>query len=411
MAWNKELDEDLEMYEDEANLRIEGKEMKEAKKRATRWNRVLKVIFIILIVVLTIILLGLIAFYAMRSTGKAKLHKTVIDMGEMNIGESMAATLPDGGDKDSHSDIENGTEPETETKRVLGKNQILYDGSVYEYNSDIITILVMGIDKNAVAVDDAGNVISSSSGILGGQADALFLVVLDSKDKTVRVIAINRNTMAEIDTYDEEGNFTGQYVRQIALQHGYGYGGVESCERQVKAVSKLFHNLPIHAYASINMGGIPILNDAIGGVTLEILEDMHKPGVDFEAGQGEHRMGKRAYDYVRERITSEFGSADLRLARQKQYITEYLRQLQSAALSDLSVVANLYSAISKYMVTDIDIDSCIYLASECVGYTFDTNIYSVPGENVMGLRYEEYYVDDKALQDLIVDIFYDPAEE
>jgi hypothetical protein len=38
-------------------------------------------------------------------------------------------------------------------------------------------------------------------------------------------------------------------------------------------------------------------------------------------------------------------------------------------------------------------------------------MYSLEGETVQGNNFEEFYVDDDALQQLIIDLFYEPAEE
>ena len=88
------------------------------------------------------------------------------------------------------------------------------------------------------------------------------------------IIAVNRNAMALVDVYDEDGVYMGQYTKQITLQHGYGDGMELSCERSVAAVSRLFYNLPISGYAAINMGAIPALNDAVGGVQVTVLDDV-----------------------------------------------------------------------------------------------------------------------------------------
>lgn len=77
---------------------------------------------------------------------------------------------------------------------------ISYQGQVYDYNEDILTFLFMGIDKNDETVQKV------AEGTEGGQADALFLMVMDSHDQTVDIIGINRNTMTTIDMYDEQGN-------------------------------------------------------------------------------------------------------------------------------------------------------------------------------------------------------------
>ncbi|MBP3294946.1 MAG: LytR family transcriptional regulator, partial [Lachnospiraceae bacterium] len=67
----------------------------------------------------------------------------------------------------------------------------------------------------------------------------------------------------------------------------------------------------------------------------------------------------------------------------------------------------LYNATQKYLVTDLTLDRITYLAAEAGGYRFNAgNIYSVPGTTKMGSIYEEYYVDEEALRDLIIRLFF-----
>ena len=68
----------------------------------------------------------------------------------------------------------------------------------------------------------------------------MFLAVMNPHDKSVSIIAVNRNAMALVDVYDEDGVYMGQYTKQITLQHGYGDGMELSCERSVAAVSRTF---------------------------------------------------------------------------------------------------------------------------------------------------------------------------
>ena len=39
----------------------------------------------------------------------------------------------------------------------------------------------------------------------------------------------------------------------------------------------------------------------------------------------------------------------------------------------------------------------------------EENIYSVKGETLQGEQFEEFYLDDDALQELIVKLFYEPV--
>lgn len=296
----------------------------------------------------------------------------------------------------------------------LEDNQILYDGQVYELNEDLITILVMGIDKETVTtVGGQSWTEEEASEYAGGQADALFLMLLNPHDENVYVVAINRNSMVDVDVFDEAGNYEGVFTKQIALQHGYGDGKEESCERQVKTVSRMFHNIPINAYAAISMDAIPELNDVVGGVEVEVLDDIIYPEYDMNLHQGDTvtLYGEKAYWYVRLRNENVFNSNELRLQRQKQYLTTFAAEAKNQSTSDIRVAINLYQTVQKYMVTDIDLNSFTYLATEALNYDFDKdNMYSLQGEVVQGNNFEEFYPDDDALQELIVELFYEPVE-
>ena len=56
-------------------------------------------------------------------------------------------------------------------------------------------------------------------------------------------------------------------------------------------------------------------------------------------------------------------------------------------------------------MTDVDF---VKFISDLVNYEYDESaMYTVPGETVMGEVYEEFYVDDDALYDLIIQTFYE----
>ena len=298
------------------------------------------------------------------------------------------------------------------TDTELEENQIMYNGQKCALNEDLVTVLVMGIDKETVT-KVGGQSWNASGEFAGGQADALFLMVINPHDENVYIVAINRNAMADIDVFDENGKYQGIFKKQIALQHGYGDGKVESCERQVKAVSRMFHNIPINCYAAISMDSIPELNDELGGITVEVLDDIVYPeyDMDLHAGETVTLWGEKAYWYIRLRNENVFNSNELRLQRQKQYLTTFAAEAKNQSTADVRVAINLYNTVSKYMVTDIDINSFTYLVTEFINYDFNVeNMHSLKGEVIQGENFEEFYVDDDALQELIVDLFYEPVK-
>lgn len=283
---------------------------------------------------------------------------------------------------------------------------VKYNGQIYAYNEDILTFLIMGIDKNR-------DVKEVEEGTNGGQADALFLVVLNPHDNSLSVIGINRNTMTDISVYDDNGAYVNTIKAQIAVQHGFGNGVEESCEYQVNAVQHLFYEMPVHGYAAINMSAIGPLTDMVGGVDVVALEDI-KSGNSTVIKEGEevHLEGDLAFAYIHNRDTKEFGSADHRLERQKQFITTYLQKVKQKTKEDIGFPISVYQSIAPQTVTSLTVDEMTYLVSIAKDYSFDENyLYTLKGETKQGDVFEEFYVDETDLFELILKVFYEPVEQ
>ena len=344
-------------------------------------------------ILLMLALIVLIAYFWMDSHGKSAFAEK-----QEAVPEQMqqAASASDVSGNDADEALEAGS--------------IRYNGKTYAYKSDVLTFLCMGIDKT-------GEVKASKDLYRGGQADALFLAVLDPGDKKINIIGINRDTMTEIKTFDPNGLYAGKEVAQIALAHAYGEGLEESCENTVEAVSNLFYGLPIHGYCALNMSVISTINDAVGGVEVTIPESLAGVGMKingkgygyhWSAGDRIHLQGEEAYVYIKYRDTRVAQSADERLIRQKTYLQGFVNQAKAAVKQDMTLPLKLYTQVLPYMVTDISADEAVYLAGQALSYSFDENdIYTMEGHVEMGEVFEEFYQDDTALYELILKIFYD----
>lgn len=373
----------MEMQAEQEKEKLLSPEKWEEKKKKRRKKAVL--MFLGELAIIAAIILT--AFQIVRAVGKNSLTGKAQAAGpELVLVKAQAAPLTE------------------EEEAIWQEGWVKHDGKIYAYNEDILTFLIMGIDKDSDAVEVA-------EGTNGGQADALFLAVMNPHDKSISIIGINRNTMTDIDLYNEEGAYVNTVKAQIAVQHGFGNGVEKSCEYQKKAVQKLFYNLPVHGYAAINMSAIPTINDAVGGVEVTVLEDLTWADSSLKEGEAVHLMGRSAYIYIRKRDTSLFGSADRRLERQKQYLNAFMGEAKQAVRKDISVVFDLYNAVSAQMVTDITMDEIAYLAPTVADYRFDgSHFYMLEGETVMGEQFEEFYADEEALYELILKVFYEEVE-
>ena len=324
-------------------------------------------------------------FIVLKSIGKNSLRKHANEV----VNHELSSGLND--------EIEEGV-------LELEEGQILVNGEIYEYNDDILTFLCMGVDARS-------GISESKTPGKAGQADALLLVVLNTKKETVQVIAVNRDTMADIDVYDTSGLYMGEEKGQITLQYAYGDGREKSCELMEQIVSELFYGIPIHGYGALAMQSIATLNDAVGGVEVTIPEDLTKFKKEWVEGATIQLKGEDALLFVQRRDTSYLGSNLGRVDRQKQYLTKYVQQLKKKIKEDVTFPVTLFGKIQKHMVTSLKVDEITYLADTLMGYGFSMDsIINIPGESRMGEKHEEFYVDDVALKNIVIDVFYEKVQ-
>jgi LCP family protein required for cell wall assembly len=286
------------------------------------------------------------------------------------------------------------------------EGDISYNGKTYRYNNNLKTYLFMGIDN-------AGPVVTAKDYASGGQSDAMFLLVIDNENQKLSMVAINRNSMVPIDMYDADGSFLSTQTAQICLQHACGDGKRLSCDRTVEAVSNMFYGIPISGYLAMNRDGITIMNDALGGVTVEVLDDLEGDGITLKKGETVTLTGEASELYLRGRDCDEFDSATRRLERQQQYLINLAAKLSAAASSDdedeQALAMNAFDAVEDYTVSSINFSSFV---EEIAKYSFDeSDMYTVPGTTQMGEKWEEYIIDESEFYQLIIDVFYNEVTE
>ena len=347
---------------------------------------------ILVIAILALVMVGV--FVGLQVSGKSRLYKGR----EENISQFTANIA-------GNTAGEEGVQESSGREIDWEEGDVRYKGIHYRYNDEILTFLFMGIDRME-EVKEAKNDRD------GGQADALFLVIMDPRDKEISVIGINRNTMVDIEVYGEGGGYQGTGRHQIALQHGFGDGAELSCERTVNVVSNLFYGLNIDGYCAVNMGAIALLNDTIGGVELTAIEDVPKSSI--KEGQKILLKGQDAYAYLHNREMKTAYGADKRLKRQTQYIQAYAKKAVSMTKEDFSLPVKLFNTLKKYMVTDISMDEVSYLVTRASDYSFrEDAMYTLKGETAMDAdgRFAEFTADEEALYELILQVFYYPVED
>ena len=285
---------------------------------------------------------------------------------------------------------------------VDGREITYYNGTAYARREDLETVLLLGVDKFEGETPEGY--------INNQQADFLLLLVLDEENETCTPIQLNRDTMTQIQILGVTGEPAGTFTGQLALAHTYGSGEEDSCENTVLAVENLLYGVRIDHYVSLTMDGVALLNDLVGGVTVEVLDDFS--GIDDSLVQGETvtLQGQQALTYVRSRGGLEDSSNLHRMERQRQYLSALQQQLKQASQQDSGFTLDALLQLNEYMVSDCTVNQLSDLGNSLAAYQV-SDILTTPGDAQEGEEYMEFTVDEAALQQLVMDVFYEPVEE
>lgn len=284
-------------------------------------------------------------------------------------------------------------------------SRTVIDGEFY-YPRKLETFLISGVDKNSDIK------VSESSYGNNMQADFIALVIFDKYDKKYSIININRDSMVQVDELDINGNKTGNMTReQIALAHTYGNGSNPSSQNIVRAVSRLFYNININYYATITMDTLPIINDAVGYVTVKMPEDYTNLDPAFIKGENVQLKGKQSTAFVRARMSVDDGTNISRMNRQKLYIDSFIKQYQTVEFTE-EFIMKLYSDVSKKgsLVSNTTPRGIQNLMQTISAYTYDTQ-YSLNGESVKGEKFMEYNLDQSHISELSKQLLFKKAED
>ena len=180
----------------------------------------------------------------------------------------------------------------------------------------------------------------------------------------------------------------------------------DSCENTRKTISNLLYGLKIDHYFAINMDAIGILNDAVGGVTVEITDDFTE--LDPAMVKGMYTLkGEQARTFVQSRKSIGDGLNLSRMRRQEEYMRGFVSALMEKMEQDDTVILKAYEDTADYTVTDCTAAALSRLAEDFEEYRLGS-IFSVKGENTLGAEYMEFYADEEALDQLILELFYAP---
>lgn len=285
-------------------------------------------------------------------------------------------------------------EADANTEQIPSQSEIgviEYEGKKYSYNHQLSNFLFIGTDTGENLVGQE----AKESG-KAGQADVLLLLSVNNETKESVMYQIPRNTMTEIDIYDNHGNWCDSTYTQIGEQYAVSIGGESSCWAVKKTVSELLHNIEIDNYIAMDFTAVAEINNILGGVTLTIPEDYTAIDPSYLKDSVVTLNGEQAEVYIRYLDGNQpFHNQD-RMERQFQFLSSFIEKMKDVKYE------NLYSFMEQYVITTLDEKQIEELN------TFDfTNAESkfIPGEWKAGENQDEYYVNEE-LERMIIEDFY-----
>ena len=288
--------------------------------------------------------------------------------------------------------LDSPQETQSESKTIVS------DGVKYFPRKDITVLMLMGINREGKVQPTEFN--------HGGAVDMVNLVIFDEEKEQYHILALNRDMMVNIPVLNSYGKAVDTYYGQLAYAHTYGDGMVISCENVRKTVSDLLYGLEIDYYLAMNMDTIGILNDAVGGVTVEVTDDFSAVSSDLPMGTVK-LTGEQAVTFVQSRMGVGDQLNLSRMARHEEYMAHFMEALGRALEEQPGFAEKTYGKITDYVVTDCTVQILSRLEKDYGDYT-PGRICAVPGENVLGEEYYEFYPDGEALDGLILELFYAP---
>lgn len=188
---------------------------------------------------------------------------------------------------------------------------------------DPFSILLLGVDTGALGRKEQG------------RSDTMMVATVNPSSNKSLLVSLPRDTYAEIVGYDT----------QDKINHAYAFGGAAM---SMDTVEQLL-DVPIDHYIAINMQGIELLVDAVGGIEVNNPFEFTYDGKNFSKGKQELN-GEDALKYSRMRYDDPNGDY-VRQERQRKIIAGVAKQVLS--IKGLTNYRSILRTMGENVKTDL----------------------------------------------------------
>lgn len=298
-------------------------------------------------------------------------------------------------------------EPKEEPKPVYGSlegrftsSTVLEKGEQKHFyrGNEITNYLVIGIDRESMQ--------STGSYQRGGQADFLVVLSIDRVKRTITPVMLDRDTMTTVQTYGVFGHPSGERVMQLCLAYAYSGLEVSNGDNAEQAVETLLQGVRIDRRIELDVSAIRLVNDALGGVEVQLKDDFTVYDPAMTKGATLRLMGDQAEFFVRGRMTVADGTNASRMMRQQQYLSGLLEQFRKAAAENASTASELLNELQGHMSANVRDDILLREINLYGDYEWKPMVTLMGEHAIDQAGFAEFWLNKTALKNMIADIWF-----
>lgn len=244
------------------------------------------------------------------------------------------------------------------------------------------------------------------------RTDALMVATMNTKEKTINVMNIPRDTMCN---NGESGAW-----RKINA----AYATKKGIEQTKVEIERLMGFQP-DKYVIVNFEGIAAIVDAIGGVDYEVPFRMeyHDPSqhldIDLQPGM-QHLTGKQTVEFLRWRHNNDYSKQYVngdegRVENQQKFLKELARQVLQ--VKNATKIPKIAEAVSKNVKTDFTTGELLWMGMQALQIdNANLKFFTLPGYGAMSYagsdpyKYSFFFPKLKETLEL-VNKYFNPYEE
>ncbi|MCX4547470.1 LCP family protein [Streptomyces sp. NBC_01387] len=216
-------------------------------------------------------------------------------------------------------------------------------------------LLVLGSDSRAGA-----NGKIAGGDVSGARSDTALVIHIPEGRSRATAVSIPRDTLVTRPECTKSDGSTVQSANRVMFNSVYSQVGPACVVKTVEKMSAV----RIDHYMEIDFAGFKGLVDAIGGVTVNVPEDIHDgaSGLDLKAGP-QKLDGTQSLAFVRTRHGIGDGSDLGRIGLQQQFLLDLLGEVQKQdMLSSPTKTYKIANSATKSLTTDSQLASLTSLA-------------------------------------------------